>query len=140
MYLNQFTIIGFAGKNADTKYLPNGTPVVKFSVATKKSWKDEHDDWQDKTQWHNVVAFGKNFAYVAERLVKGAQVFVQGELATREYQRTIEVPNGNKTIEHSVPQLVVELKADTIRLLDRSNTAVDENDVAESLVDEEVPD
>ncbi len=41
MNLNQLTIIGFIGKNAETKDLPNGTPVVKFSVATKKSWKDE---------------------------------------------------------------------------------------------------
>jgi single-strand DNA-binding protein len=52
----------FIGKNAETKYLANGTPVTKFSVATKKSWKDEKDEWQERTQWHNVVAFGKGFA------------------------------------------------------------------------------
>ena len=92
MNLNQLSIIGFVGKNAETKYLPNGTPVTKFSVATKKSWKDENDEWKEKTQWHNVVAFGKSFAQMADRLVKGAHVFVQGELTTREYDRTIKVP------------------------------------------------
>jgi len=71
MNLNQLSIIGFVGKNAETKSLPNGTPVTKFSVATKKSWKDENDAWQQKTQWHNVVAFGKSFAQSADRLVKG---------------------------------------------------------------------
>jgi integrase len=55
MNLNQLSIIRFIGKNAETKSLPNGTPVTKFSVATKHSWKDENDTWQQKTQWHNVV-------------------------------------------------------------------------------------
>jgi primosomal replication protein N len=92
MNLNQLTIIGFCGANAETKYVPNGTPVTKFSVATKKSWKDENDQWKEKTQWHNVVAFGKGFAQLADRLVKGAHVFVRGELTAREYDRTIRVP------------------------------------------------
>ncbi len=55
------------------------------------------------------------------RLLKGAHVFVQGELTTREYDRTIQVPSGKKTIEHVIQQLVVELKADTIRLLARAS-------------------
>ena len=47
--INQLTIVGFVGKNAETKYLANGTPVVKFSVATKKSWKDDQGEWKDRT-------------------------------------------------------------------------------------------
>jgi single-strand DNA-binding protein len=127
MNLNQLTIIGFCGKQAETKYLTNGTPVLKFSVATKKSWKDENNEWQEKTQWHNVVAFGKGFEQMAPRLVKGAHVFVQGELNTREYERTIKVPNGKKSIEHVIEKLAVELNADTIRLLDRSKSKADPN-------------
>ncbi|HEX7362276.1 MAG TPA: single-stranded DNA-binding protein [Bryobacteraceae bacterium] len=132
MNLNQLSIIGFIGKNAETKYLPNGTPVTKFSVATKKSWKDENGDWKEKTQWHNVVAFGKGFEQLADRLVKSAHVFVQGELATREYDRTIKVSTGKgKSVEHIVKQLVVELKADTIRTLDRSNSNGEQSAAAE---------
>jgi single-strand DNA-binding protein len=56
---------------------------------------------------------------------------VQGELATREYDRTIQVPSGKKTIEHVIQQLVVELKADTIRILDRSNSNAEPSDAAE---------
>ncbi len=137
MNLNQLTLIGFIGKNAEAKDLPNGTPVVKFSVATKKSWKDENNDWKDKTQWHNVVAFGKGFEQMTARLVKGAHVFVQGELSTREYDRTIKVPGGKKPIEHVIQQLVVELKADTIRLLDRSHSSGDFNDAAEPPIEDE---
>jgi single-strand DNA-binding protein len=122
MNFNQLTIIGYIGKNAETKQLPNGTPVIKFSVATTRSWKDDKGEWKDKTQWHNVVAYGNGFAQLAFRLSKGAHVFVQGELTTREYDRTIQVPSGKKTMEHVIQQLVVELKADTVRLLDRSSS------------------
>jgi single-strand DNA-binding protein len=138
MNLNQLTIIGFIGKNAETKYLPNATPVVKFSVATKKSWKDDKGEWQDKTQWHNVIAFGKGFEPLAERLQKGAHVFVQGELTTREYDRTITVGNGKKPMEHVIQQLAVELKADTIRILDRTAKS-EQGDAAEAPAAEEAP-
>ncbi len=132
MNLNQLSIIGFIGKNAETKYLANGTPVTKFSVATKKSWKDENDQWKEKTQWHNIAAFGRGFAQVADRLVKGAHVFVQGELTTREYDRTIKIPAGKgKPIEHTIQQLVVELKADTVRTLDCSSSAGEQSAAAE---------
>jgi single-strand DNA-binding protein len=121
MNLNQLTIIGFIGRNAGTKSLANGTPVTKFSVATTRSWKDEKGEWKDRTQWHSVVAFGQGFAQLAPRLLKGIHIFVQGELTTREYDRTIAVPNGKKSIEHVIRQLVVELKADTVRILDRTD-------------------
>ena len=125
-----FSNAGFSNSGGtETKSLPNGTSVVKFSVATKRSWKDTNDEWQERTQWHQVVGFGDGFAKLAERLAKGAHVFVQGELTTREYDRTIKVPNGKKVIEHVMKQLVVELKADTIRILDRSSNG--ERDAAE---------
>jgi single-strand DNA-binding protein len=117
--INQLTLIGFLGRDAQKKSLPNGTPVLKFSVATKKVWKDNNNDWQERTQWHQVVCFGDRMVHLAERLVEGAHVYVQGELTTREYDRTIKVPTGNAFIEHLIKQLEVEVKADTIRILDR---------------------
>lgn len=138
MNLNQLTIIGFIGRNAETKQLPNGSIVTKFSVATTKSWKDDKGEWKEKTQWHAVAAFGQGFAQLASRLVKGAHVFVQGELTTREYDRTITVPAGKKSVEHVIQQLAVELKADTIRLLDRSANS-DTTAAAEPAADEDVP-
>ena len=138
MNLNQLTIIGFIGRNAETKQLPNGTSVTKFSVATTRSWKDDKGEWKDKTQWHTVVLFGQGFAQLTPRLVKGAHVFVQGELTTREYDRTITVPNGKKSIEHVIRQLAVELKADTVRILDRTGSA-DPGVAAQPVADDDVP-
>jgi single-strand DNA-binding protein len=138
MNFNQYTIVGFIGKDAEVKFLPNGTPVVKFSVATKKSWKDDSEGWKEKTQWHNVVAFGQGFQQLAARLDKGTHVLVQGELNTREYDRTIKIPNGKKPIEHVIQQLVVELKADIIRVLDR-NSSSEQSAAAAPPMSDEVP-
>jgi single-strand DNA-binding protein len=123
MNFNQLTIIGFIGKDAETKQLTNGASVTKFSVATTRSWKDDKAEWKNKTQWHTVVGFRQGFAQIAPRLIKGTQVFVQGELTTREYDRTIQVPNGKNTIDHVIQQIVVELKADTVRILNRAANA-----------------
>ena len=123
MNLNQLSIIAFLGKDAETKFLPNGTPVVKFSAATKRSWKDDNNEWQEKTQWHQVVGFGDGFAKLAERLVEGTLVYVQGELTTRDRERTIKVPNGSAFIEAVVKQLEVEVKAEVIRILDRRSSS-----------------
>src|SRR4051794_4411254 len=137
MNLNQLTIIGFIGKNAETKQLPNGVVITKFSVATTKSWKDDSGDWKSKTQWHNVIAFGQSFAQIAVRLLKGSLVFVQGELTTREYDRTIQVPAGNKTDDHVIQQLTVQVKPEMIRALDRR--AVNTTDLAPPADEDEVP-
>ena len=75
---------------------------------------------------------------MASRLVKGAHIFVQGELTTREYDRTIVVPNGKKSIEHVIRQLAVELKADTIRILDRAASS-QSGELAQQSADDDVP-
>jgi single-strand DNA-binding protein len=99
-----------------------------------------HDkgEWKDKTQWHTVLGFGQGFAQLAPRLVKGAHVFVQGELTTREYDRTITVPTGKKSVEHVIQQIAVELKADMIRILDRNVTSAASESVA-PIAEDDVP-
>lgn len=128
MFLNERQILGFVGKTCEVAYLKNGTAVTKFSVATKVSWKDkDSDEWSERTQWHNVVSYAPAHAKLADRLVKGAYVLVQGEHLTRLYDKTIQVLNGNQTIEHVIKATAVELKADVIKILDR---AIREEDIA----------
>jgi single stranded DNA-binding protein len=132
-------MIGFLGANPEVKHLPNGTPVLRFTVATKKSWKDpQTEEWKDRTQWHHVVAYGEPFVRIAARLTTGAHIFVQGEMLTRTYDKTVEIPNGPKTIRHTIKALAVELKADTIRWLDHTSSNPEASDAAEPLP-EEVP-
>jgi single-strand DNA-binding protein len=128
--INQITLVGFLGADAQKKALPNGTPVLSFSLATKKVWRDSNNEWQVRTQWHQVVCFGDRMAKLAERLIEGTLVYVQGELNTRHRERTIKVPNGNTFLEAVVKQIEVEVKADVIRILDRRSSG--DGDDAES--------
>ena len=75
---------------------------------------------------------------MAPRLVKGTHVFVQGELSTREYDRTIAIPSGKKSIEHVIQQLAVELKADTIRILDRTGNS-EPSEATQTVTEDDVP-
>ena len=121
MYLNEVTLIGFTGQKPEVKYLPNGTAVTRFTVATKRSWKDENEQWQSKTQWHTVVGYGDAFANRAQTVDKGSHVMVRGEHATRTYQRKMEVLVNGKPSEAMVEYPVVELKADFVKMLDHSS-------------------
>jgi single-strand DNA-binding protein len=70
-------------------------------------------------------------AKLAERLIEGTLVYVQGELTTRDRERTTKVPNGNAVIEAVVKQLEVEVKADVIRILDRRSSGDAEDTTSE---------
>ena len=105
--LNQLTIIGFTGSEAEAHYTPNGTLVVSLSVATKESWKDADGNWQSRTDWHRVVSFGRLAEYT-RTLTKGSYVMVQGAVRTREYERD------------GIRQRITEVRADSIGKLDRA--------------------
>src|SRR4051812_36066231 len=70
--LNQITLIGFTGSEAEVHYTQNGTVVAVVSVATKDSWKDADGDWQSRTDWHRIVTFGKlaDYPHAGKGLVR----------------------------------------------------------------------
>lgn len=80
--LNRVTLLGHLGKDAETKYTGNGTPVSSFSLATSRRWKSG-DEWKEETDWHNIVLWQNE--KVAEYLTKGKPVLVEGRLQTRSY-------------------------------------------------------
>jgi single-strand DNA-binding protein len=110
--LNQLTIIGFTGSDADAHYTQNGTLVTTLSVATKESWKDADGNWQSRSDWHRVFSFSRLAEYT-RTLPKGSYVLAQGAVRTREYERD------------GVKHRVVELRADTIGKLDRAERRLD---------------
>lgn len=98
MYLNNVTLTGFIGGDADTQ-----------TLATKNSWKDrETGEWASRTEWHRAVVFGRLTAFAAT-LKKGDHVQIQGQLRTREYMKD----EGKKS--------VTEIRVTSILKLDRSH-------------------
>lgn len=84
--VNKCTIIGRLGRDPEVKFLQSST-VCNFSVATDESWTDKQGQKQQRTEWHNIVAWGKLAEICGQYLAKGRQVYIEGSLRTEEYEK-----------------------------------------------------
>lgn len=87
MSFNRATLIGRVGRDPETRRTTSGDPVVSFSIATSDRWTDKNSgEKKERTEWHNITVFNPNLCKIAEQWVKkGAQIHVEGEIRTREY-------------------------------------------------------
>lgn len=84
--VNKCIILGFVGRDPETRHMPNGGAVCNFSVATSEQWTDKQSgDKQERTEWHAIVAFGKLAEICSEYVRKGGQVYVEGSIRTRKW-------------------------------------------------------
>ncbi len=84
--LNKVQLIGHLGKDPELRYTSNGQAVASFSIATNESYKPAgSEEWQEKTEWHNVVAWGRLAEIASEHLGKGKQCYLEGRLQTRSW-------------------------------------------------------
>jgi len=82
--VNKVFLIGNLGKDPEVKYTPSGVQIAKFSLATSDRVK-RGENWEEKTDWHNIVLFGRQAEYAGEYLKKGMTVFVDGKISTRSW-------------------------------------------------------
>jgi single-strand DNA-binding protein len=114
MSLNKVMLIGNVGKDPEIRYLdgagqnnPN-SKVANFTLATSEKYRDRNGNLQERTEWHNIVAW-RNSADIAEKYVKkGTQLYIEGKLRTRDWTDQ----SGNK---HYTTEVVV----DNLQLLGR---------------------
>src|SRR5438445_7089451 len=81
--LNKATLIGNLGKDPEVSYTASGVAVAKFSIATNERWKDAEGNVQERTEWHNIVAWRKLAEICGQYLKKGSKVYLEGKLQTR---------------------------------------------------------
>jgi single-strand DNA-binding protein len=83
--VNKVILLGRLGKDAETKFTPSGLSISKFTLATNRSTKDQSSgEWKELTDWHNIVVWRTE--HVANFLLKGKQVYLEGRLETRNYE------------------------------------------------------
>jgi single-strand DNA-binding protein len=83
--VNKVILIGHLGKDAETKFTPSGASVTNFTLATSRRWKDQQSgEWKEETDWHRIVYWRAE--NVANYLLKGKQVYIEGRLQTRSYE------------------------------------------------------
>src|SRR5512138_204979 len=86
MSFNKIIIVGYLGRDPELRYIPDGTPVCDFSVATTERRKDKSGEPQDVTTWFRVTAWRRLAELASQYLAKGRQVYVEGRLTQKEFQ------------------------------------------------------
>lgn len=86
MFLNKVQIIGNLTRDPDLKALPSGQQVCTFSVATNETFIKDGQK-QERAEFHNVVVWGKTAENVARYMKKGSQIFIEGKLQTRKWEK-----------------------------------------------------
>lgn len=84
---NKVMLLGNIGRDPDFKTTQNGTGVLKFSVATTERYLDRNKERKERTEWHNVVVWGKQAEALSRIVQKGQQVFVEGKLSTESWEK-----------------------------------------------------
>ena len=85
MAVNIAIVVGNLGRDPEVRFTQNGRAVANFSVATSESWTGQDGSPQERTEWHNIVVWGKQAEACGQYLAKGRQVFVQGRIQTRKW-------------------------------------------------------
>ncbi len=85
--VNKAIILGYVGRDPESRTLPSGNTVVNFSIATSEQWTDKSSgERKESTEWHNCTAFGKTAEIIAEYVTKGSQLYVEGQIRTEKWQ------------------------------------------------------
>lgn len=83
--VNKVLLLGNVGKDPEIRSSQGGMTIASFSLATADRQKDQTGQWTDKTEWHNLVAFGRTAEIVRDYVKKGTQIFVEGKIQTRSW-------------------------------------------------------
>src|SRR5262247_1374194 len=106
MSVNKAILIGNLGKDPEVRFTANGRAVARFPIATSEVWNDADGNRQERTEWHNIIVWGKQGETCGQYLSKGRQVFIEGSIRSRSY----DDKSGNK-------RYITEIVARDIRFL-----------------------
>ena len=84
--VNKVILVGHIGNKPEGRYTPSGISTVSFSLATNESWIDSENEKQERTEWHNIVAWNKLADFATEYLQKGQLIYIEGRMQTRTYK------------------------------------------------------
>jgi single-strand DNA-binding protein len=104
--VNKVILVGNLGKDPEVRFTPSGRAVAKFSLATTDSWTDQESAKQERTEWHNIVVWGKQAELCGQYLSKGRQAYIEGAIRSRSY----DDKEGNK-------RYITEIVAQRIQFL-----------------------
>jgi len=149
--INKVILIGRLGAEPETAETKNGLGC-KFSLATSESWTDKQGQKQEKTEWHNIVIWGRLAEVAAQYLHKGSQVYLEGKLETTKYNEKyytrvvlnaygskLEMLDSKNSEEVPVPKAARSPQVDSNHLTDRGSDGQTITPVAKDDFEDEIP-
>jgi len=114
--VNKVILVGSLGRDPEVRFMPNGEAVANFSMATSENWKDKSGVKQEKTEWHNIVAYRKLAEIIGEYVKKGHPIYIEGKLQTRKWEKD------------GVTRYTTEIIADQMQMLGSKSAQNSEGD------------
>lgn len=142
--INKAILIGNLGKDPELRYTPAGQPVASFTLATTERWTDRNGQRQDRTEWHNIVAWGKLAELVNQYLKKGRSAYIEGRITTRSWDDR----DGNKKYRTEIVANQIQFLgsgsssngADYDSVLDNNNSGINQQgSEPESVIEDDLP-
>lgn len=124
--VNKVQLIGRLGRDPEMRFLPDGTVIANFSIATDRKWNDETGKQRTETEWHTIAAWNKLGEVCAKYLSKGKLVYVEGRLQTRSWE------------VDDVKHYRTEIVAEHVKFLERKSAA-EETEVPQDMPTEDLP-
>ena len=100
--VNKVFLLGNVGRDPEIRTTSGGTAVANFSLATSFSQKNPQGNWQDRTEWHNIVAFGRTAEIVRDYVKKGSKLYVEGRIQTRNWE-----DKERAGVKHYITEIIV---------------------------------
>jgi len=97
--VNKIILVGRVGKDVAMRYTPSGVMQASFSMATTETWKDKAGTKQEKTEWHNIVAWQKLAEICGEYVTKGMLLYIEGKVTYRQW-------DGKDGAKHYITEIV----------------------------------
>ena len=107
--INKVILVGRLGKDPEIRSTPGGNTVAKFTIATDERFTDKSGEKQERTEWHNIAAWGKLAEICGQYLRKGKLVYIEGSIRTDSWD---DKETGQKRYR-------TEIVANTMKMLDR---------------------
>jgi single-strand DNA-binding protein len=83
--INKITLLGNVGKDPEIRSSASGIMVANLTLATSDRFQDQQGNWQDRTEWHTLVAFKRTAEIVRDYVKKGSKLYIEGKLQTRSW-------------------------------------------------------
>src|SRR5580658_8024230 len=99
--VNKVILVGNLGRDAELTFTPSGQALSKTTLATSRKWQDKSSgEWQEETDWHNLVIWGKTAENLTQYLLKGRTIYVEGRIKNRSWEKD--------GVKHYATDIVVE--------------------------------